>query len=257
MQGALRAARSIIYRTGHLLVLGGSFALALLMPDAEAALGIALLATALFMVLLEWLMPARPDWKQTGKERAEMVSVFVGLAFVFLLVVEFYDASVAPMLAGLRDSLGLAIWPVGLPVALQVVMLYFASELIYYWLHRAIHASGLFWRVSGHGFHHSYRKLHSLHSGTNHPFEIVYLALPALLLGALFGADRDVIAMATVLISVNALVVHANVDLETPVLSFFVTNARHHRRHHSTVFEQSNTNFSCNAIIWDRLFGTF
>src|SRR5690606_29476131 len=49
---------------------------------------------------------------------------------------------------------------------------------------------------------------------------------------------------------------HANLDIDTPLLRWVVTNANQHRRHHSLVFDQSNTNYACNAILWDRLFGT-
>ena len=59
------------------------------------------------------------------------------------------------------------------------------DDLAYYWIHRAIHASSLLWRVSGHGFHHAYQNLHALNSGATHPLEVLFLALPALLITAL------------------------------------------------------------------------
>jgi sterol desaturase/sphingolipid hydroxylase (fatty acid hydroxylase superfamily) len=30
-----------------------------------------------------------------------------------------------------------------------------------------------------------------------------------------------------------------------------------HQLHHSFIYKESNTNFGCTVIIWDRLFGTF
>lgn len=36
----------------------------------------------------------------------------------------------------------------------------------------------------------------------------------------------------------------------------FTTNT-YHICHHSAVLEESNTNYGCSAIIWDRVFGTF
>jgi len=50
---------------------------------------------------------------------------------------------------------------------------------------------------------------------------------------------------------------HANVSMNTPVLAWFMTHSNHYRRHHSQEFNTSNTNYACNAILWDRVFGTY
>ena len=39
-------------------------------------------------------------------------------------------------------------------------------------------------------------------------------------------------------------------------IGLFTTN-RFHIHHHSVVLEESNTNYACSAILWDRVFGTF
>jgi len=44
--------------------------------------------------------------------------------------------------------------------------------------------------------------------------------------------------------------------MNTPVLAWLFTHSNHHRRHHSNEFDISNTNYACNAIVWDRLFVT-
>jgi len=138
-----------------------------------------------------------------------------------------------------------------------VLLLFFASDFIYYWIHRAIHRWGWLWKASGHGFHHAFQNLHALNVGTNHPFEIVLLTLPMVLVATIFGAGAEAVGGASVLIVVNTAAAHANVRMETPGLSWIVTSANQHRRHHSNHFETSNTNFACNAILWDRLFGTY
>ena len=50
---------------------------------------------------------------------------------------------------------------------------------------------------------------------------------------------------------------HANLPLRAGVYGWFFTAAEYHHAHHSTNLAQSNCNYGCNVIIWDRIFGTF
>jgi sterol desaturase/sphingolipid hydroxylase (fatty acid hydroxylase superfamily) len=51
--------------------------------------------------------------------------------------------------------------------------------------------------------------------------------------------------------------VHSNLDLDSKGIGWLFTTNGYHFRHHSRVFEESNTNYGCAAIVWDRVFGTF
>ena len=241
----------------HPLLLLGALGLWWALDKSEIAALAALVASQAVLAFLEATAPAVPHWRQTPKHKLGLAAVYVATLVVFGLVLSLYEWLLAPSLVHARDAWGLALWPTGWPLLAQVVLLFFASEFIYYWIHRAIHASSLFWRLSGHGFHHAYQNLHALNSGATHPLEVLFLALPALLITALFGGTAEAAAGATTLLVVNASIVHANVHTDTPGLRWLVTSSSHHRRHHSSVFEDSNSNYSCNAIIWDRLFGTF
>ena len=241
----------------HPLLLLGALGLWWALDKGELAALAALVASQAVLAFLEATAPAVPHWRQTPKQKLGLAAVYVATLVVFGLVLSLYEWLLAPSLVHARDAWGLALWPTGWPLLAQVLLLFFASEFIYYWIHRAIHASSLFWRLSGHGFHHAYQNLHALNSGATHPLEVLFLALPALLITALFGGTAEAAAGATTLLVVNASIVHANVHTDTPGLRWLVTSSSHHRRHHSSVFEDSNSNYSCNAIIWDRLFGTF
>ena len=241
----------------HPALLLGALALWWVLGRSELAALAALVVAQAVLTLLEATVPALPHWRQTLKQKLGLAAVYLATLVVFGLVLALYEWLLAPPLIQLRDAWGLALWPTHWPLVAQVVLLFFASEFIYYWIHRAIHASSLFWRVSGHGFHHAYQNLHALNAGATHPLEVLFLALPALLITALFGGTADAAAGATALLVVNASIVHANVHTDTPGLRWLVTSSAQHRRHHSAVFEDSNSNYSCNAIVWDRLFGTF
>lgn len=249
--------RSLVERAGHPLFLLGALALWWAMGLNEVA---ALAAAAIILLLMEWLeraIPAKPSWRLSVRARFALVGWYVGLLLVAGLVLASYEVLVTPILVGAREGLGFGIWPQGWPLLLQVLMLYFAADFIYYWIHRAIHRFGWFWRLSGHGVHHAFHNLHALNVSATHPLETLFLTLPMVLLAGLFGAPSEAVAGAVVMLVVNGTLAHSNLQMRTPVLDWFFTSSSQHRRHHSQVFEHSNSNYACNAIIWDRLFGTY
>ena len=246
-----------IERAGHPLFLLGALALWWAMGRSEAA---ALVAAAIILLLMEWLervIPAKPAWRLPAGRRFALLGWYLAILLVTGVVLVGYDALLAPALAGVRARLGLDVWPAEWPVLVQLLVLYFAADLIYYWIHRAIHRFGWLWRLSGHGVHHAFHNLQALNVGATHPLETLFLSLPMVLLASLLGAPSEAVAGAVVLLVVNSTLAHANLRMDTPVLNWFFTNASHHRRHHSQVFEHSNSNYACNAIIWDRVFGTY
>jgi len=216
-----------------------------------------LVLSLLLMEILERLVPAVPRWHQNGGEKLRLAIVYIVVLILLGTVVLAYENLLFPAFAGFRDGFGSEIWPANWPIVFELLILYFASDFIYYWIHRAIHSSSILWRISGHGFHHAFHNLHAINVNATHPFEILFLAVPMVLLAAIFGASGEAVVGATVLLAVNATLAHANIRMETPVFNWFFTSSNQHRRHHSVVFEESNTNYACNAIVWDRLFGTY
>jgi sterol desaturase/sphingolipid hydroxylase (fatty acid hydroxylase superfamily) len=245
-----------IERLAHPLLLLGAYLLWLAMDRGGEAVLVALVAAFAILMLLEALVPAMPEWKLRLGQRFLLAGLYLLTFILFGVFTAVYEATLVQPLAAARDALGLA-WPENLPVLVQVLLLFFASDFVYYWIHRAIHRWGWLWRASGHGFHHAFQNLHALNVGTNHPFELVFLALPMVLVATVFGAPGVIVGGATVLLVVNAAAAHANVRMDTPVFNWVFTSANQHRRHHSNEFAVSNTNFGCNVILWDRLFGTY
>lgn len=249
--------RRFVERAGHPLFLIGALALWWAMGLSEVA---ALVASAIILLLMEWLervVPAKPTWRLSIRQRFALLGWYLAILVVTGIVLASYEFVVTPALSGLREALGANLWPAGWPLLVQVLMVYFAADFIYYWIHRAIHHFGWFWRLSGHGVHHAFHNLHALNVGATHPLETLFLALPTVLLAGLFGVPGEALAGAVVLLVVNGTLAHANLRMDTPVLNWFFTSSNQHRRHHSQVFEDSNSNYACNAILWDRLFGTY
>ena len=246
-----------VERYAHPAILVGATSLWwALRPNAGATL-LTLIAVLLLCGALEARVPAMPQWRQSLGTRLRLIGVYALALAVSVALLGLYETVLDPALGGFRAGLGGALWPQTWPLALQVALLFFASDLIYYWIHRAIHRWPWLWRATGHGFHHGFQNLHALNVGTNHPFEAVFLVLPLVLLAAATGASDLAVEAAGLLLLVNAVLAHANLRMNTPGLSWLITSSEHHRRHHSLVFEESNSNYACNAIVWDRLFGSY
>lgn len=242
---------------GHPLLLGGALGLWWALGANDGAMLAALASVLVASMLLELLIPAEPTWRLGLGATLRLAGLYLlGLILSGALIAT-YESLLPAALAGVSERVGAAIWPDDWPLLAQALLLYFGSDFLYYWAHRAIHRWSPLWRASGHGFHHAFQNLHTINAGTSHPFELVLLALPLVLLAAVFGPPDQAVGLAGVLLLTNASLAHANIRMETPVFNLFFTSSDQHRRHHSAVFEDSNTNYACNAILWDRLFGTY
>ena len=210
----------------------------------------AVVAAQIVLGVLEHVLPARADWVQSLREKLvnlALVTVFTACAGA---VTALYRDTLAEPLGALRAQLGLDVWPTGWPLAARIALAFFASELIWYWIHRSEHHFAWLWRVSGHGLHHSFQRLNAINFNANHPLEAFWILIPATLLALVFGAGEEVGA-AVLLVGVNASVAHANLTLTTRGIGWLLTTNAYHLRHHSRVFEESNTNYGCAAIVWD------
>jgi sterol desaturase/sphingolipid hydroxylase (fatty acid hydroxylase superfamily) len=215
-----------------------------------------MLGVQVILGALERIFPARPDWVQAAREKATNLVIFAAFTVFAGALSGLYRSSLAQPLAGLRAGLGFELWPHAWPMALRVMLAFLASEFIWYWLHRSEHRFAWLWRASGHGVHHSFKRLNAINFNANHPLEAFVILIPMTLVTLFLGAGEETGAAALLLL-VNASVVHTNLKLNARGIGWVFTTNAYHFRHHSSVFEESNTNYGCAAILWDRLFGTF
>ncbi len=219
---------------------------------------VVVLSVQLLLGALEYKWPARPDWVHDAPDKFMLIAIFISM-YVFggAIAAPIYVETVNPLLSQMRASMGLDFWPDHWPILVQVLLAFFMSEFIWYWFHRAEHRWGWVWRITGHGSHHAFKKLGAIHAGANHPLEILLvLSLPTAIVELLFGAGLA-IGGSTLLLLTLAFIAHSNLDLNTKVIGWLFTTNRYHIHHHSAVFEESNTNYGCAAIVWDRVFKTF
>lgn len=225
-------------------------------PFNEASYLFAIIFVQLVLGFSEHYFPARPNWSTSAAEKIRNVALVVVLTISGLAVSTFYEFWLSSPLKVVRESIGLDIWPQDWPLLVQLFMVFFLSEFIWYWMHRAEHRWNLVWRLSAHGAHHSFKKLGALNFGLNHPAEYFFIVLPSFLVELTFGVG--VVALGAAMLTVTqASIAHTNIVSNTRWIGLLFTTSKYHICHHSVVIEESNTNYGCSAIIWDRVFGTF
>ena len=247
-----------------LLVLGSMVAVATMITqrwmDPDLFTTVMIVLPVPLLIFAERVWTKREDWLLTPKELAEDA---FWLGFAALLWVplygDFYETPLSEAFTWLRDrspfEVTLAPTTVlGLLGAVMAVKL--VESFIYYWCHRIQHESLFFWRM--HATHHHITKMGCLRGDRTHPLEYLTLALGTPIALALFGASEDVVAVAAAFGMWNGGLNHANLPLRSlPGYDWVFATAPQHHAHHALELRQSNSNYGCNIILWDRLFGTY
>lgn len=227
--------------------------------DPMVVLGLILIAQFPLVMLAERFFAKRDDWLLNTSEFAEDAFWVLGTYLIWVPLYEvFYDTPIAATFAQLRESIGFSFALEASSVAglfLMALIASFAAEFIYYWLHRLQHRFLLFWRI--HATHHHITKMSIARADRTHPLEFLSLNFGGAVVFAFMGASPEVVAVALVFRSTAAHLNHANLRFTSGLYGWLFTTAEWHQLHHSCDKSESDTNFGCTIILWDRLFGTF
>ena len=201
---------------------------------------------ALAFVPLEHVFQARPSTRRTfaadaGFATFGAILTQVGLAFGAGIVLRELE-----LFAPDRSPFGHAHPGVGL--AASLVLFEFGG----YVYHRLAHRVPWLWRF--HEVHHSSESLDFLAGFRQHPVEIVLMTLaqnaPLVLLGIPIGVHATLL----VLLKVNTIFVHSNLDVRIGALRYVLATPRFHHRHHAR--DGASRNFASMLPLFDHLFGT-
>lgn len=264
-QKEVESARDFLWALPQpILVLGSMAAVATMITtewmNADLFTTIMIVLPIPLAIVAERIWTKRRDWLLTPKEMAEDAFWLAFAALVWIPIYDdVYETPISRGFEALRDLSPLSIslapesfW--GLIAAALVAKT--AAGFIYYWLHRVQHESVFWWRI--HATHHHIAKMGCMRGDRTHPLEYLALALSAPIVFALLGASNDVIAVIAAFGIWNGTLNHSNLPLKSmPVYDWFFATAQQHHVHHAKSLEQSNSNYGCNIILWDRIFGTY
>lgn len=233
-------------------------------PNLPLTLAVIFLLAAAY-VTLERLWPARPGqqvlrrgwrtdalyWLFTPLVSRNLTRLGIGLILAGLLALSGGEVSreaIQAAVAG-RDT-WFSTWPWWLQ-ALGVLIL---SDFTGYWLHRQFHR-GWWWRV--HAVHHSPTELDWLAATRLHPLNELLSRVVQVVPFYFLGFSPLVLASVAPLLSLYAVLLHANVSWSFGPLRFVLASPDFHRWHHSCEPEALDKNFAGLFPLWDLLFGTF
>ena len=130
---------------------------------------------------------------------------------------------------------------------------YLLVTLVFYWWHRARHASPVLWKML-HRFHHSPTRLEVLTSFYKHPVELIANgALTSAITYFVLGLSPVETSFVVMLTGLAELFYHWNV--RTPRwLGLFFQRPEMHRLHHARGLHHYNYS---GLPMWDALFGTY
>jgi sterol desaturase/sphingolipid hydroxylase (fatty acid hydroxylase superfamily) len=146
-------------------------------------------------------------------------------------------------------------WSRALGYAIATFGISCVADFFYYWMHRAQHRFGWFWRF--HRVHHSITEMsatNSYHHVAEDMFQFACVTVP---LSFLLGVESGPVPwLVIVTLSTHSYFIHSSANINIGPLRYVFYDNRLHRIHHSLEPRHRNMNFSTRTPLWDVLFGT-
>lgn len=134
------------------------------------------------------------------------------------------------------------------------LLLFFAEDFIFYWIHRIDHMVRFFWAI--HVTHHSSERFNLTTGFRSSVFQPVYRFIWFVPLVFLGFEPFDIFIMYSIT-QTYGILVHTKAVRSLGVLEYILVTPSHHRVHHASNVEYLDKNMGMILILWDKLFGTF
>jgi sterol desaturase/sphingolipid hydroxylase (fatty acid hydroxylase superfamily) len=224
--------------------------LAALSVRSNILFGLAILAV--IFIPLERLFALHPRGVLRQGWRTDLVhylvngaALKVGLVVSVVVVGSALRAFVpAPLRLGIAAS----------PTWVQIVAGFAITTVGGYAGHRAAHEVPLLWRF--HRVHHSIRDLDWLAANHLHPLDETFSRSAAVLPLYALGFGRVSLGAFVILITVQAIFIHANVRINFGPVRWLIATPQFHHWHHAREPRAYNTNYAGEFPVLDALFGT-
>ncbi len=155
------------------------------------------------------------------------------------------------------NSYGIINW-LHIPFGIASVLSFVTISFMMYLFHLSMHKIPLFWRL--HQVHHSDVELDVTTAFRNHPIAIILIAVILNTVTFMFGFVAETILVYTTLIFLLDLCHHSSIIwpawLDTRLRQIIITPYLHHL-HHSDYQPETDSNYSVDLCLWDKLFGTY
>ena len=207
------------------------------------------------LIALELLYPLDQRWRMTWRS-------FFGRDIKYFFAGGLSSAATNYILAVIGISLAaghrgpMTDWPLWVAVPATIL----AFDFLQYWQHRWSHEAdnafkSFLWKT--HAPHHLPEQVYVLMHPAGHPLNFFLLqGLIRIPLYFFLGVSPDAVFAASLVIGIQGLVSHCNVDLRAGWFNHVFSGAELHRYHHSADVEEAK-NFAVALSLLDVMFGTF
>ena len=192
--------------------------------------------------------PYREDWTHERDRDVAADRAFVATTYATSLLTQ-------PIGAAIARRVGLDAKFRRLPTALGVALAVLAYDLPHTLHHRLAHEWGPAWKL--HSVHHSPSRLHWLNANRFHVGELLFDGLIDATLIAALGLSRDQHIGYLAMRALYGQVQHCNIEVSSGPLNLVFSTPDLHRWHHSTNYDEGDTNFGAITSLWDQLLGTY
>ena len=217
--------------------------------------GAVFLGLFLTLALTEWLRPRR-SLRIDKKKRW-----FTNLMIVII-------DSVAVRLLFPAAAVGFALWAeemgyglfniVTVPVLVAGLVSVVVLDFAVWFSHLLSHKVPIFWRF--HRMHHSDRDIDVTTAIRFHPIEIIVSMVYKIAWVVALGAPAWSVLLFEIILNGVAMFNHANLKLPLLLdrfLRMIIVTPDMHRVHHSTIPQETDSNYGFNFPFWDKMFGTY
>jgi len=134
------------------------------------------------------------------------------------------------------------------------ILLFLATDLLWYWYHRFGHTVNLFW--ASHIVHHQSDDFNYTAAARITVFQAVARGLFWCVL-PIIGFKPEMITVLLLIHGTYPFFTHTQLVGKLGWLEYIIVTPSHHRVHHSSNPEYLDKNYGDMLIVWDKIFGTF
>ena len=207
------------------------------------------------IALWEFVAPRRPQAVHRARRWPSNLGI-VALNTVLLRVV--FPTSAVGLALVVEAQGGGLLHALAVPPWLAVVAAFVLLDLAIYLQHVLFHSVPVLWRL--HRMHHADVEFDVTNGLRFHPLEMVLSMLIKLAVIAAIGAPPAAVLAFEVVLNAAAMFNHGNIALAPRLdrlLRWLIVTPDMHRVHHSSLPEETHSNFGFNLPWWDRWFGTY
>ena len=209
----------------------------------------------LIMICWEYFNPKRTQ----HISRKQRWPVNLGIAVLNMVIMRFTIGNIAYLSAitAAENSWGLMNW-LATPEWLSIVVTLLCLDFAIYCQHIVSHKWSPLWHL--HQVHHTDLELDATTAVRFHPLEIMISMIYKILCICLLGANPWAVIAFEIILNGAATFNHSNINIPLILdnkLRWLIVTPDMHRIHHSTIMEETDSNYGFSLSCWDRICKTY